>query len=95
MSKIVTITIIMDLVEENIIQLNDPVSDYIPELTIRGSSVSKDLGCGGYRIGWVTFPKQLNNFYLECLSVSSSIYSCAATPLQYATCEILKNTICP
>ena len=68
------------------------ISDYIPELTIRGSSVSKDLGCGGYRIGWVTFPKQLNNFYLECLSVSSSIYSCAATPLQYATCEILKNT---
>ena len=29
MSKIVTITIIMDLVEENMIQLNDPVSDYI------------------------------------------------------------------
>ena len=33
MSKIVTITIIMDLVEENIIQLNDPVSDYIPEFS--------------------------------------------------------------
>ena len=33
MSKIVTITIIMDLVEENIIQLNDPVIDYIPEFS--------------------------------------------------------------
>ena len=33
MSKIVTITIIMDLVEENMIQLNDPVSDYIPEFS--------------------------------------------------------------
>ena len=33
MSKIVTITIIMDLIEENIIQLNDPVSDYIPEFS--------------------------------------------------------------
>ena len=33
MSKIVTITIIMDLVEENIIQLNDPVLDYIPEFS--------------------------------------------------------------
>ena len=31
MSKIVTITIIMDLVEENIIHLSDPVADYIPE----------------------------------------------------------------
>ena len=33
MSKIVTIAIIMDLVEENIIQLNDSVSDYIPEFS--------------------------------------------------------------
>ena len=33
MSKIVTITIIMDLVEGNIIQLNDPVTNYIPEFS--------------------------------------------------------------
>ena len=32
MSKIVTISIAMDLVEEGIISLNDDVSDYFPEL---------------------------------------------------------------
>ena len=31
MSKIVTISIIMDLVENNTISLDDPVSNYIPE----------------------------------------------------------------
>tara|TARA_B100001250_G_scaffold135585_1_gene115992 strand:+ start:537 stop:1862 length:1326 start_codon:yes stop_codon:yes gene_type:complete len=48
MSKIVTITIIMDLVEENIIHLNDPVADYIPEFlglqvaqSSRGISLSR------------------------------------------------------
>ena len=33
MSKIVTISIAMDLVEDNVITLNDPVSDYIPEFS--------------------------------------------------------------
>ena len=32
MSKIVTISITMDLVEDGILKLDDPVSKYIPEL---------------------------------------------------------------
>ncbi len=38
------------------------ISEFIPELTLRCSSVSKDLGCGGYRLGWVTFPKRIRRF---------------------------------
>jgi aspartate/methionine/tyrosine aminotransferase len=67
------------------------ISKYIPDLTIIGNSVSKDMGCGGYRIGWLTFPKNLSELSNKCEAYGSSIYSCAPTPLQYATNEMLKN----
>jgi aspartate aminotransferase len=67
------------------------MSDYIPELTIIGSSVSKDLGCGGYRLGWLVFPKEQNALFNRCNSYCSSIYSCASVPIQYATHEMLRN----
>jgi len=65
---------------------------YIPELVIRGSSVSKDLACGGYRLGWLAFPRKLDTFFNRCRLFSSQIYSCAASPIQYATNDILQNT---
>ena len=67
------------------------IAYYIPELTIIGSSISKDLGCGGYRLGWLAFPKTQFELFNKCRSYSSSIYSCASTPIQYATYEMLKN----
>ena len=65
------------------------ISHYIPELTIKGTSVSKDLACGGYRLGWCAFPKELNSLYLDCCSCASRVYSCTATPIQYATADML------
>jgi len=67
------------------------ISEFIPELTIIGSSVSKDLGCGGYRLGWLAFPENLNEFYNKCAQLSSNIYSCASVPTQYATNKMLLN----
>jgi len=67
------------------------ISQFIPELTIQGSSVSKDLGCGGYRLGWMAFPESLNNLYNKCAEFSSNIYSCASVPTQYATNDMLLN----
>ena len=67
------------------------ISEYIPELTIIGSSISKDLGCGGYRLGWLIFPKEQTILFNKCNSYCSSIYSCASVPIQYATYEMLKN----
>ena len=75
------------------------ISTYIPHLTIRGSSVSKDLGCGGYRLGWATFPEELGWFFDKCHRLSSSIYSCTTAPIQYAVASLLNDvssfeTIC-
>ena len=67
------------------------ISEYIPDLTIIGSSISKDLGCGGYRLGWLIFPKEQNILFNKCNSYCSSVYSCASVPIQYATYEMLKN----
>lgn len=67
------------------------ISHYIPELTIRGSSVSKDLACGGYRLGWITFPKKLEWFFYECWASASSIYSCPCSVIQYAVADTLKE----
>jgi len=68
------------------------ISYFIPELTIIGSSVSKDLGCGGYRLGWMAFPEQTNELYNKCAQYSSNIFSCASVPIQYATNYMLSNT---
>ena len=67
------------------------ISTYIPHLTIRGSSVSKDLGCGGYRLGWATFPDELSWFFDKCHILSSSIYSCTTVPIQYAVASLLND----
>ena len=49
MSKIVTITIIMDLVEENIIDLNHPVTNYIPEFSgLQVAQSSKGISLSKY-----------------------------------------------
>ena len=67
------------------------LSYYIPELVIRGSSVSKDLACGGYRLGWCAFPETLGKLFAKCCQYGSSVYSCAPVPIQYATQELLEN----
>lgn len=68
------------------------ISTYIPHLTIRGSSVSKDLGCGGYRLGWATFPEELSWLFDKCHRLSSSIYSCTTVPIQYAVASLLNDS---
>ena len=69
------------------------ISTYIPHLTIRGSSVSKDLGCGGFRLGWATFPDELTWFFEKCHRFSSSIYSCTTVPIQYAVASLLNDDV--
>jgi|TARA_B100001971_G_scaffold186286_1_gene186140 aspartate aminotransferase len=85
--------VLADEIYMNLTHFNkiETISTYIPHLTIRSSSVSKDLGCGGYRLGWLTFPKELKNLYKKCSANASSIYSCTSTPIQYATSSMLNN----
>lgn len=67
------------------------ISQFIPERTICGSSVSKDFACSGYRLGWITFPKELNALFNSCFGVASNMYSCPNVPVQYATAELFNN----
>ena len=61
----------------------------IYDKTITGSSLSKNFGCGGYRVGWLTFPKSLENLYNKLHIISSSTYSCASHCLQYVAYQAL------
>jgi len=87
--------VLADEIYLNLVHSNDTPTDsickYIPHLTVRGSSVSKDMGCGGYRSGWLTFPKELDSLFRVCMSNASSIYSSSVTPIQYATADMLNN----
>jgi aspartate aminotransferase len=67
------------------------ISDYLPKQTIIGSSISKDIGCGGYRLGWMIFPTELEYLYNKCSSLASSIYSCPNIIMQHATAEFLNH----
>lgn len=87
--------ILADEIYSNLNHFNNfnSIANYAPKLTIRGTSLSKDLGCGGYRLGWMTFPKELTNFFKKCAGLASTIYSCVTTPLLYATHDILNKEI--
>lgn len=82
-----------DEIYQNIVYENTfkSISNYLPDLTIRGSSISKDLACGGYRLGWMTFPKSLWELYRHCLCYASSMYSCPTTCIQYGLAEYLTH----
>ena len=80
------------------------IAKYYPEGTIQGSSLSKNWGCGGYRLGWVIFPLSgpksekndptvedtLNSIYKLSTSLASSLYSCPSVMLQYVAAEALE-----
>jgi len=57
--------------------------------TIIGSSLSKDFNVGGWRLGWLTFTEDLITLYRRVYILSSSMYSCATTPLQRVASECL------
>lgn len=61
--------------------------------TIIGYSLSKFYSSGGYRFGWLKFPdhtNDLDDFYQQCSSFSSIMYSCTSPVFQYVTIEALK-----
>jgi len=61
----------------------------IPEYCVSGSSLSKGLGCGGWRYGWLGFPKNLDVLYDNTRKVSVSMYSCPSAFFHSFTKEYL------
>jgi aspartate aminotransferase len=58
------------------------LADFYPERTLRTSSLSKEVGCGGWRCGWVTFPEACLEYHASCVATASSVYSCSSHNLQ-------------
>lgn len=67
------------------------ISEFCPDLTIRGSSLSKSFAAGGWRCGWITFPKELTNLYQKISAISSSVYSCISNPLIFVIESFIDN----
>ena len=59
---------------------------------IVGNSLSKNFASGGYRLGWLKFPEELNNLeniYEMCKILASSIYSCPSVVFQHVAANAL------
>jgi aspartate aminotransferase len=67
------------------------ISEFCPNLTIRGSSLSKSFAAGGWRCGWISFPKELDSLYQRTTAISSSVYSCISNPLIFVIESFIDN----
>ena len=67
------------------------VSIGVHTTAIRASSISKDMGCGGYKLGWLAFPKQCDALRTKVIEIAATIYSCPTAPIQYAFRDFLKD----
>jgi len=65
------------------------ISEEYPENTLIASSISKDMACGGHRLGWIGFPKKQEELFSIIQAYSSTIYSCASHPFQTAYADYL------
>ena len=66
------------------------IKDYYSKI-VRGSSLSKSVACGGYRLGWLIFDDSLNKLHKMCKVLASSIYSCPSIMLQHAAVKSLEE----
>lgn len=81
------ITVLSDEIYANLSEYYTSMARFIP--CIRGSSISKDIAAAGYKLGWLTFPKEYSDFYSRCVHFSAMLYSSPAAPIQYAFRDFL------
>ncbi len=60
------------------------ISHFCPERTIISSGLSKWCGAGGWRIGSIIFPKELNHIKNMVRTVASETYTAVSAPIQFA-----------
>lgn len=58
---------------------------------VSASSLSKNYASGGYRLGWLAFPEILTPLWEACFAVSTYMYTCPTTPVQYAAAKALDS----
>lgn len=68
------------------------IARYYPEGTIISGGLSKWCGAGGWRLGTLTFPKELR-WLLEAMSnVASQTFTSTSTPIQYAAIKAYEES---
>ena len=65
-------------------QTNTSITDYYPEGCIVSSGLSKWCGAGGWRLGFMHIPAELEGLFSTVIGVASETYSCAPSPIQVA-----------
>jgi len=70
---------------------HDSIATLYPESTIVCSGLSKWCGAGGWRLGYLIFPQEMNAVKETVIQAGSETYSCAATPIQYAALKAFEN----
>ena len=60
------------------------ISKYYSERTIVFGGLSKVFSAGGYRLGFMSLPKELNKLSVVYSSLFSETFSCVSSPVQYA-----------
>lgn len=64
---------------------------FYPEGTIVSGGLSKSFSAGGYRLGTLLIPEELNILKQALSSVISETYSAVSAPIQFAALEAYKN----
>ena len=60
------------------------LTHFYPENTIISSGLSKWCGAGGWRIGTLTFPKELSYIKDSIRAIASETYTAVSAPIQFA-----------
>ena len=66
------------------------MSTFYPEKTIVFGGLSKVFSAGGYRLGFMALPKDLEFLYNTYRSLFSETFSAVSSPIQYAAIEAFK-----
>ena len=66
-------------------------SSHYPEGTILCNGLSKWCGAGGWRLGYMIFPEELNDLKIKVIQAGSETYSCASAPVQFAATQAFQG----
>jgi len=67
------------------------LDEFYPEGCIVSSGLSKWCGAGGWRLGFLHIPSQLDGLLSAVIGIASETYSCAPSPIQIAATEAYQN----
>jgi len=68
------------------------IADYYPEGCIVSSGLSKWCGAGGWRLGFMHIPAELEGLLNTVIGVASETYSCAPSPIQVAATKAYQKS---